>query len=344
MTCERCEEYTEKGARYCPYCGSPLNGSAPYRDPYRRRRYGFIFIAGLVAAIQGLLIMFFEITAAWAMMGKVLDYMAGRSLTLYYITPHLEDLVTVGDVGVMAIYVLFTITVTACFALMIYQAYVRVRSKGGDLSALEDTAAYEVPVITGLFLGFELLGILIFRATGGDASGADGLDDGARSAFTLMFASVYEEILCRLLLLGLPCLIIALLLGRKDCPRWKYLFGGMKYERWMIVFIVFSAAMFGMAHLDNWGSWKFVPTFLFGLVEGYLFVKYGLHATIAMHFINDYLDSSRWAYDTFAIFVLGILAVGFCALPYLVRYGSRIYARIKEDIALLKGTEVKEDE
>ena len=338
MTCERCGEYREKGVRFCPFCGEFVGeGPAPYR-PRPKRRYGFIFWAGLVAAVQGMLIMFFQIVVAWEEMGDVLDYMAGRSRTLYYITPHIEDLVTVGDVGVMAIYVLFTIVVTACFAIILYQAVGRVRASNGDLRVLERTAAYEVPVSLGLFLGFEILGVLLFVITGGSTDSRDIDADSPGTVFSLLFASVYEEMLCRLLMLGVPCLIVALLLGRKG-SKWRYLLGGAEYERWMFVFIVFSAVMFGAAHLDNWGSWKFLPTFGFGILTGYLYVKYGLHATIAAHFINDFLISCTWAYGNSWMFMLGILAVGFCAIPYLVRYAVLIYEHLREDVDLLRRKE-----
>ncbi len=371
MSCDRCDESRQNGANFCPYCGSSLEpagpnycprcGSAlegkasnfcPYCGvplravpgtgvPRRRHRYGVIFIAGLVAAIQGMLIMFFETLAGWIETGEVLDFLAGRDYTLYYITPHLEDLVTVGDVGVMAIYVLFMIIVTACFAVMIWQAYTKVKDNDRDLNALSETAAYEMPVLLGITLIFEFIGILFFVRTGGDTPGIDvGSDPGA--TFSLLFASVYEELLCRLGMIGVPCLILALLLKRTDSPKWRYLLGGMKYEKWMAVFVIFSAVMFGLAHLDNWGTWKFVPTFAFGLVTGYLFVKYGLHAAIGAHFINDFLDSCTWAYGATGMFVLGMLAVGVCAMPCIVRYAKALWGLLKEDYGLIRNGRVKE--
>lgn len=343
MTCNRCEESRENGARFCPYCGDFLGNGPPPYAPVQRRSYGFIFWAGLVAAVQGMLIMLFQVAAAWTEMGEVLDYLAGKSNILYYITPHIETLVTVGDVGLMVIYVLFSMTVTACLAIMLYQAVKRVRESGGDLKALEHTAAFEVPVSLGLFLGFELTMLMIFVSRGGSLDGG-GIDiDSPGTIYSLLFASVYEELICRLALIGVPCLAVALLLGRKE-GWWRYLLGGAEYERWMFVFILFSAIMFGAAHLDNWGSWKFLPTFGFGILAGYLFVKYGLHASIAAHFINDFLVSSQWAYGNNWMFVLGILAVGFCSLPYLVRYAVLIYEHLKESVSLLgKGKITKDD-
>ena len=333
MTCENCETYREKGAHFCPYCGDHLNGPRPAGAP--RPRYGFIFIAGLVAAVQGMLIMFFEMLIGWSDTTTVIDGLGDRSYTLYYITPHIRDLVTIGPPGVSVLYITEMIIVTACFALMIILALKRVRDKHGDIRALEDTAAYEMPVALGIMLIVEIVYMALIRIGGTSTeSGVSGSD--VEMMFALLHASVYEEVLTRLLMIGLPCLIVALLLKRKDSPWWKYLFGGAKYERWMLIFVVFSATFFGLAHLDNWDTWKFFPTFLFGLICGYLFLKYGLYATIGAHFINDYLSASDWAWNAPAMFALGILAVGICSLPYVARYAVRGYNALKDLISEIK--------
>ena len=332
MTCDRCQEFTEKGAAFCPYCGTRLGAvKTPVGSP--PKRYGFIFIAGMVAAVQGILIMLFEILVGWGKTKYVLDGLAGKSITLYYITPQLRDLVTVGDVGVMVMYVLEMITITACFGLMLYQAFRKVRDSYGDLRTVEDTAAYEMPIMLGLLLLAEIFFIIFIRIAGVETDGGGDSTMTPRLIMSLLHASVYEELLCRLGMLGLPCLIVALMLKRKDSPWWRYLLGGAKFEWWMVVFVLFSAVMFGAAHLTNWGTWKFIPTFVFGLVTGYLFLKYGLHACIGAHFLNDFLMASQWGFGAPAMFMLGMLVVGLCSLPYLVRYAIRIrdaYARFSQ--------------
>ena len=323
MSCDRCPEFREKGAAFCPFCGERLgNPLVAVRAP--RRKYDVFFIAGLIAAIQGMLMMFVEILVGWGKLTYVLDGVAGSSYTLYYITPQIRDLVTVGDVGIMAIFVLELITVTACLGIMLYQAMRKVRENYGDVRVIENTAAYEMPITLGLLLLAEIAFMFLMIMAGVKLDGGGNTDMTPSLVFSLLHASVYEEILCRLLMLGLPCLIVALLLKRKDSPWWRYLFGGMKFEWWMVFFILFSAVMFGAAHLTNWGTWKFIPTFAFGLMAGYLYVKYGLHACIGAHFINDYLVSSQWAIGAPGFFMVGMIAVGLCSLPYLWRYYTRM--------------------
>ena len=340
MSCDRCPEFREKGAAFCPFCGERLgNPLVAVRAP--RRKYDVFFIAGLIAAIQGMLMMFVEILVGWGKLTYVLDGVAGSSYTLYYITPQIRDLVTVGDVGIMAIFVLELITVTACLGIMLYQAMRKVRENYGDVRVIENTAAYEMPITLGLLLLAEIAFMFLMIMAGVKLDGGGNTDMTPSLVFSLLHASVYEEILCRLLMLGLPCLIVALLLKRKDSPWWRYLFGGMKFEWWMVFFILFSAVMFGAAHLTNWGTWKFIPTFAFGLMAGYLYVKYGLHACIGAHFINDYLVSSQWAIGAPGFFMVGMIAVGLCSLPYLWRYYTRMRDTYRS-YRVKKESEIKE--
>jgi len=104
---------------------------------------------------------------------------------------------------------------------------------------------------------------------------------------TLANASVWEEIITRVLMIGVPLSVFALMKQGKG-PALKALIGGHgSVSVPAAVLIVISAALFGLAHI-GWGIWKIVPTFVMGLLFGYLYVKIGLHATIALHFLFDY--------------------------------------------------------
>ncbi|MGA1819863.1 MAG: CPBP family intramembrane glutamic endopeptidase [Thermoplasmatota archaeon] len=107
--------------------------------------------------------------------------------------------------------------------------------------------------------------------------------------FLLADASVWEEISGRVILIGVPLFIYRSISGGKGA-QWKQLVGGTGNFGYGEVFLILlSASLFGLAHL-GWGPWKVVPTFVHGLLFGYLFVKVGLHASIAMHFLFDYSD------------------------------------------------------
>ncbi|MGA1847714.1 MAG: CPBP family intramembrane glutamic endopeptidase, partial [Thermoplasmatota archaeon] len=132
-------------------------------------------------------------------------------------------------------------------------------------------------------------------------------------------ASVFEEVSGRVILIGLPLVFIKTLSGKNAERWWKYLLGGSgDIGRVELLLILFSGSMFGLAHL-GWGPWKVVPTFVHGLMFGYLFVKVGLHASICMHFLFDYtgfltelidIDPYAWLFVLICSFLLGGLYMG----------------------------------
>ncbi|MFX0067319.1 MAG: CPBP family intramembrane glutamic endopeptidase, partial [Candidatus Hermodarchaeota archaeon] len=114
--------------------------------------------------------------------------------------------------------------------------------------------------------------------------------------FSITVASVWEEIVFRVVFIGIPLLVIEWGLLRrasKTSPK-DYIVGGYEKEGLtglQVIFILVSSALFGWAHIliGDWGVWKFIPTFIAGLAFGYLFLTRGLHAAILFHFAVDYL-------------------------------------------------------
>lgn len=114
------------------------------------------------------------------------------------------------------------------------------------------------------------------------------------SLILLAHASVWEELVTRVLLLGVPLLLIHLVgRGRLETPARRYfLGGGFVLDGPALAFVVFQAAVFGAAHVPGWDLWKFPSTFVTGLVLGVLFLRFGLAACFLLHFLNDYLAAT----------------------------------------------------
>jgi len=94
------------------------------------------------------------------------------------------------------------------------------------------------------------------------------------------------------------------------------------------VFLLFSALMFGLAHISLWDWYKVLPTFFSGLALGYLFLRYGIYASIMMHFFIDYLTIPYYAsnkawFVSLPIFLLelAIIVVGVACFVY---YASKV--------------------
>jgi len=128
--------------------------------------------------------------------------------------------------------------------------------------------------------------------------------------YELANASVYEELVFRALLIGVPMALASLLYRRGSTlpgesvgnHGWRdslaHVLGG-KIRRtssreallaaWILLFV--SSALFGAAHAPGWGWWKVLPAMVAGLAFGYLFLRHGLGASIIAHFVNDYAST-----------------------------------------------------
>ncbi len=118
----------------------------------------------------------------------------------------------------------------------------------------------------------------------------------------LAVASVWEEVVSRVLLIGVPLLIGKGLskrtashtspeAGSSGEKRWyNYLVGGgFKITPVTALLILISSLLFGLAHASSWDYFKVIPVVLSGLAFGYLFVRKGVQASIILHFAFDYL-------------------------------------------------------
>ncbi len=134
----------------------------------------------------------------------------------------------------------------------------------------------------------------------------------------LAHASVWEELVMRVLLLGVPLLLIHYAgRGKLERPVHSYILGGgFTLDGPAVAFVVFQAVVFGFAHLSGWDLLKVPTAAVFGLALGVLFLRYGLAAAIAAHFLNDYINLTAKMTDgtSFPVFVLLafflLLAVG----------------------------------
>jgi hypothetical protein len=140
-------------------------------------------------------------------------------------------------------------------------------------------------------------------------------------------ASVWEEILSRVLMLGFPLWLYHLYSGRNDRPLWRYLVGGgFRIDLAVFVLVFVQALVFALAHVAGWDLWKVLPTTISGMAFGYLFLKRGLYASIMLHFTFDYLGMTmdafaEWGLNIevlFTVVFLYLVAVGFVLLVHYV--------------------------
>jgi hypothetical protein len=137
-------------------------------------------------------------------------------------------------------------------------------------------------------------------------------------------ASVWEEVVARVMFIGIPLLFLNP--SKKwNLDRFKILLGGKgKFGISEVVLILISSSFFGLAHI-GWGPWKVLPTFVTGALFGYLYIKVGLHAAIAMHFLFDYdgfiYDLIDYPYyQLYSVYYFALLSGGFFLSWIMVRF------------------------
>jgi hypothetical protein len=115
-----------------------------------------------------------------------------------------------------------------------------------------------------------------------------------RMLYDLANASVYEEIITRILFIGIPLFLVHFALGVPMKGRsHKYLLGGgFELGRGTIFLLIFSSSMFSVAHVFSWDLYKIPTTFLAGLALGYLYLRKGIFASILLHFSFNYLSAT----------------------------------------------------
>jgi len=144
--------------------------------------------------------------------------------------------------------------------------------------------------------------------------------------YGLFNASVFEELVSRVLLIGVPIVIIGLVMKWQN-PLKKIIGGGLDITPITMGLITFSAIFFALAHVGGWDFWKVPQVLITGFALGYAFVRYGLHASILIHFSINLSSSAMeiWPDNLVISALLGmsmiiwIVAGGYFFFDYIWR-------------------------
>jgi hypothetical protein len=187
-----------------------------------------------------------------------------------------------------------------------------------------------------------------------EPQGSSGLYPFWYEYYALANASVYEEVVTRFLLIGVPLAFAAAVLGarrttpgRSPTPAWRHLLGGTLDRDsppvlvgLAVGLVGLSSVVFGLAHVPAWGWWKFPPTMVAGLGMGYLFVRRGLLAAILFHFATDYMaalllltanpgDPTMGAAQiVLALFIFLLVGLGVFFFVWYLRYAGELWRHL----------------
>jgi len=337
--CDECERNFEIGHAYCMNCGRPLgtavneNGSAgsyaysgggtvPKKDdPITAvaKNVGFILVAACGAML------FFEVFALFWTAGGIWTGMENYRLGIFILLPSPVVLFYVSGVVAKFYFLFIVAAVIVSFVLLIYNSRDGLKELFNAKSdKLDRTPIYAVITLFAMYFSLNFILVILVTGLGHPPSVPDDPEEEWMLWYSLLNASVWEEVICRVLLIGVPLAAAGIVLKRER--PWRQLFGRSEMDEFAVVFIIFSSAVFSYGHLAAWDLFKLIPTFMIGLALGYLFVKYGLYASIMLHFLVNFLMSVVWVFGDAAgeaalsYFLLFIVILG---APFIVLYARR---------------------
>jgi len=223
--------------------------------------------------------------------GIVLPEITSRTYTLFIVAPMLTSLFSISGNTLAAYYIAIVVAILASAAWIFLRGYkgflseLTMKGKSRDHSVIYDLCA--------LFFAIIFMDIVIALAMG--AAGMSPGDPTESSdtwelLFALANASVWEELVVRVLLLGIPLIIVDLSRSKLREKKWSYLLGGgFTFGTPEVALVLISSMIFGVAHYDAWGAWKIFPSAVAGVAFAYMFLKHGLASAIMLHFAFDYL-------------------------------------------------------
>ena len=254
-----------------------------------------------------------------------------HSYTLYFVFFAIVPLITISGSLLSAYYLLVVAAIVASAIWLLFKS----GRKFADELTMKGTARNHSPFfdLCGLMFAVFFINtvIVLFLTASGNSpqSPVDEMEDW-ELLFLLANASVWEELIARVAVIGIPLLMTdTLFLREPPRPKWRYILGGAVRIRWAeATLVIISAVVFGFAHYEGWGSWKVFPAGIAGLAFGYMFLKHGLPAAIMLHFSFDYLSMPITVFDDLIalqlLVALGVLLWIGMGLAFAVYFTVRI--------------------
>jgi len=338
-TCPECRRSVSREDNFCPNCGRPLKAesSQPSVAPQPKivRKSGMAVLKEIIGGIGtytvfSLLIATFLYVAIliWSPT-QVLPEIRSYRTYLYFITPWIVNVAELGGPYFAAYYVLIVIAILASFVCLVKKS---ARSFLAELTLKPLSEGHSPLYVLGTLyfaaLSFNFLYYLLLVALGVNPTvPSTGNEDLWKILYSYARAAVWEEIVSRLLLIGIPLLVIHSIARKREGWKKYFLGGGFKIGRAEAFFLVLSSAIFATAHVFSWDAYKIPPTFIGGLAFGYLFLRFGLYAAIMIHFIWDFLSTPLLVFPGLTSTILiGLLIVAWVVIGvvYFISYSSKL--------------------
>ena len=338
-TCPDCRRSVSRDDNFCAYCGRPLKMGSPGLDAapptvvVMKTRTAILkeIVGGMGAyTVLSLFIVTFLYVGIliWSLT-QVIPSIGMFHTYLFIITPWIVNIAELGGPYFAAYYVFIVFAILASFAFLIKES---ARGFIAELTFKPPQKGHSPLYVIGTLyfaaLSFSLLYYAFLGLLGVNPTVPSTEEQELwKVLYSYARAGVWEEIISRLLLIGVPILVVHSITKKREGWKKYLLGGGFKIGRIELLFLLLSSAMFATAHIFTWDGYKIPPTFVGGIVFGYLFLRLGLYASIMIHFIWDFLSVPILVFPGLtSTLLVGLLIIAWVAIGvvYFVSYSSRM--------------------
>lgn len=327
--CEACARSEELGYQYCTACG---RRTANYIEPPNEYRTAFDRLSDICSSVSTAIVaimLIVGVVAIFMYFGDTFAFLADRTYPIFVVLPMMIDLFDMEGATLQWYFVAIAAIAITAVAWSFWRSWKSISDDSG-MNGLPKAPLFTIGslLVVSLFVSIATVGIsALFGVDLNIPMNGNVLAD----VFSLLNAAVYEELIVRVLLLGIPMLIVAIIARRKEVPLWRYPMGGFGITPFAIVFLISSSVIFGLGHYDGWGLAKVLPATVSGLMMGYVFIRFGLYASITLHFATDYAMALGWIAGDVGTAILGLMVLVMLATGLILtgRYLMRGTAYLK---------------
>lgn len=334
--CWSCGSDNPAHYNFCTRCGRPIaSPPPPYQPPRSVTLRDIGRLMGAYSVLPLLILLAINVVIAVWGAGLVYPHM-DKHIYLFVITPRLVNFAELGGWSFFAYYVLLAAAIAISFIWMTYKS---VRPAKNELLGRPTKEHSPLFTIGTLFMAVLAFNVIFYAFVSSSGTSPTTPDFEAPELWETLYgfanASVWEEVVTRILLIGVPLLLIdAVRRSRRPELRERklrqyILGGGLEIGKVEAALLIFSSVMFGIAHVWSWDVWKIIPALAAGLAFGYLYLKLGVYASIMLHFAFDFLSvpMELWPGNFALEMAFGLLSLLWLVvgIPFLVYYLAKAF-------------------
>lgn len=283
--CDKCREYYANGNKFCGKCGNSFSESNKDNDILKKiMAYQSVFMAIILSLITAVLII---------KSPEIFGIMDKMAVGILVLVPMPHVVFSLSGIGAELWWIFITagILISVFLVMKDYIIGLDDYRKTKSDKKMTESSLYWIGILFTATLTVEIVLMGISFLAGNPIVPPDFTENTTLELlFSLAEASIWEEVITRVAYLGLPIAIIQLVRTKKS-DSLKMVFGKFEMNKIAFILIMATGILFGIAHYPSWGLSKALITCLGGIVMGYVFVRFGVIATIVFHFLTDYMGS-----------------------------------------------------